>query len=126
VRNLAEGFVPEHLRYVLTYAHRVRWSPPRPASLLFTVAVALQLGTPSAAPNATRAVGHALVTTLVALGALKPIFLALPLPHAWLVRSGPRACREPAQQFARRGTLNECPHSARRHDLCDRVGRSAA
>lgn len=88
VRNLAEGFLPSHLRYLLSYARRARLNPLMPASLLAAGAATIYLGARSLAAGASplTAVGGTLVTTLLALAVLEHIFLALPLPDALLWR----------------------------------------
>ncbi|HEU4536653.1 MAG TPA: putative photosynthetic complex assembly protein PuhE, partial [Polyangiaceae bacterium] len=82
VRNLAEGFLPGHLRYLLSYARRARLNPLMPASLAAAGAAVVHLGARSLAAGAPplAAVGGTLVTTLLALAALEHVFLALPLP----------------------------------------------
>ncbi|HEU4408982.1 MAG TPA: putative photosynthetic complex assembly protein PuhE [Polyangiaceae bacterium] len=88
VRNLAEGFLPAHLRYLLSYARRARLNPLMPASLAAASAAAIHLGALSLAADASplTAVGGALVTTLLVLAVLEHVFLALPLPDALLWR----------------------------------------
>jgi putative photosynthetic complex assembly protein 2 len=87
VRNLAESFLPSHLRYLLSYARRARFNPLMPASLAAAGAAAIHLGARSLADaSPLNAVGGTLVTTLLALAVLEHVFLALPLPDAVLWR----------------------------------------
>jgi putative photosynthetic complex assembly protein 2 len=94
VRNLTEQFVPEHLRYMLSYFRRARMNPFMPVSVVVAGAVVLQLGTlsPDAAPFVV--VSRTLVATILALAVLEHVFLALPLPDAVLWRWAIRKKRE--------------------------------
>lgn len=86
VRNLTERFVPEHLRYLLSYFRRARLNPLMPASLACGGAAAALLAGAALAPDATPAVavGRTLVATILGLAVLEHIFLTLPLPDAVL------------------------------------------
>ncbi len=103
VRNLTERFVPQHLRYLLSYFRRARMNPLMPATLACASAVAARLGCEALAESATPfvAVGRTLVTTLLALAVLEHVFLALPLPDAalwrWAIRTKPNPETKPLE-----------------------------
>lgn len=88
VRNFADGFVPEHLRYLLSYVRRARFNALMPASLLVATAAAVRLGGEALAEAATPfvVVSRALVTTLLILAIVEHIFLAARVPDAILWR----------------------------------------
>lgn len=94
VRNLTERFIPEHLRYMLSYFRRARWNPLMPVSLLAAGAVFVWLVTQPVPPDATAlaTVGKTLVATILGLAVLEHLFLALPVPDAmlwrWAMRRG--------------------------------------
>jgi putative photosynthetic complex assembly protein 2 len=96
VRNLTEQFVPEHMRYLLSYFRRARMNWLMPVSLVVASAVAIRLGCESLSNDATRfvSVGRTLVATILTLAVVEHVFLSLPLPDAllwrWAIRS-PRA-----------------------------------
>ncbi len=103
VRNLTERFLPEHLRYLLSYFRRAAWNPLMPVSLLAAGGVLVWLvaqPVPADAP-ALAAVGKTLVATLLGLAVLEHLFLALPVPDAmlwsWALRrgAGPGEARRP-------------------------------
>ncbi len=80
VRNLTEKFIPEHLRYMLSYFRRARWNPLMPVSLLAAGAVFVWL------VLQPLTVGKALVATILGLAVLEHLFLAFPVPDAVLWR----------------------------------------
>lgn len=88
VRNLTERFIPEHLRYMLSYFRRARWNPLMPVSLLAAgaVFVYLVLQPVPAEASALATVGKTLVATILGLAVLEHLFLALPVPDAMLWR----------------------------------------
>lgn len=94
VRNLATEFIPEHLRYLLTYFRKARLNPLMPVSLIVASAVVVRLALAARSEDATPfiQVGRTLVATLLAMAVLEHLFLALPLPDAllwrWALRSG--------------------------------------
>jgi putative photosynthetic complex assembly protein 2 len=99
VRNLAEEFLPDHLRFLRTYFRRTAHSPLLIGSIvagLATVAggVAVLL---AAGLNPTQQLGLTIVTTMLGLGVLEHVFLAVPLGDAalwrWIIRA--RAERTP-------------------------------
>jgi putative photosynthetic complex assembly protein 2 len=87
VPNLSEEFVPEHLRYLTTYFRRARMNVLMPFSVLGSTAVLLWLAADlSRSPSAFYVVGRMLVLSILALGVLEHLFLALPVPDALLWR----------------------------------------
>jgi len=94
VRNLTERFIPEHLRYLLSYFRKARLNPLMPVSLLVGGAVFAHLVAQSTAGEATAfvLVGRTLVATILGLAVLEHLFLALPVPDAllwrWAMRTG--------------------------------------
>lgn len=94
VRNLTTEFIPQHLRYLLSYFRRARLNPLMPVSLIAGSAVVVHLITASQAPTASVCVqvGRTLVATLLGLAVLEHLFLTLPLPDAllwrWALRPG--------------------------------------
>lgn len=103
VRNLGEAFLPDHLRYLLSFFRR------RAMNLLFPVAITAgtwitvyfvryALG----ADDEATAVGFTLLATLSALGVLEHWLLVLPLPGdaLWRWTLEGRAARERALRYA--------------------------
>lgn len=94
VRNLTTEFIPDHLRYLLTYFRKARLNPLMPVSLIVGSAVVVYLLTAGRAADATGviSVGRTMVATLLALAVLEHLFLTLPLPDAllwrWALRAG--------------------------------------
>jgi putative photosynthetic complex assembly protein 2 len=88
VRNLAVQFVPERLRYLISYFRCARMNWLMPASIALATAVVIRIGVASASQGATafERVGRTLVATLLGLAVLEHVFLALPLPDAVLWR----------------------------------------
>jgi putative photosynthetic complex assembly protein 2 len=88
VRNLAEEFIPEHLRYLLSYFRKARLNPLMPVSLLLAGAVFVHLVGQVAAADATSfvLVGRTLVATILGLALLEHLFLTLPVPDSLLWR----------------------------------------
>ncbi|MBS2012436.1 MAG: DUF3623 domain-containing protein [Deltaproteobacteria bacterium] len=89
VRNVTEHFVPEHLRYLLSYFRRARLNVLMPFSLAGSVAGVVWLVSGSSVALGSDAadcgtLGRVLLATLAALAAIEHLFLALPLPDAWL------------------------------------------
>lgn len=103
VRNLGESFLPDHLRYLLSFFRR------RAMNLLFPVSIAAGTwitvyfvrGALGAQDDFT-AVGHTLLATLAALGVLEHWLLVLPLPGdaLWRWTLEDRAARERALRYA--------------------------
>jgi putative photosynthetic complex assembly protein 2 len=95
VRNLTTEFIPEHLRYLLSYFRKKRLNPLMPVSLLAGGAAVVRLFSASAALEASAfaAVGGTLVATILALAVVEHLFLLLPLPDVllwrWALRPAP-------------------------------------
>lgn len=93
VRNLSEEFIPPHLRYLTSYFRRARFSPLMLGSVVCASLALLPLVSGAASPEASRFTvsGHTLVATMLGLGIVEHLFLALPLPDAmlwrWILRS---------------------------------------
>lgn len=102
VRNLGEGFLPPHLRYMASYFKRA------PMNVLFPISVTLSTGAAilvwwhlaTGTLSAFETAGLALVGTMLALGALEHWLLVLPLPTEalwkWGMKSHVRTAAAPA------------------------------
>ena len=90
VRHVNTHFIPHHLRHLITYFGPSRLTPLLPLSIMFAT-VAGVVGLPAFAARSP-AIAATLVGTLLALGILEHLFLALPLADAalwrWALRSG--------------------------------------
>jgi putative photosynthetic complex assembly protein 2 len=88
VRNLATEFIPEHLRYLLSYFRRAKLNPLMPVSLIAASAVLVRLIADATAGEATTfvLVGRTLLATILGLAVVEHLFLALPVPDALLWR----------------------------------------
>jgi len=97
VRNLSEEFVPDHLRYLLSYFRRARMNALMPVSIVLASAVVVRLGAESLSDGATSfvLVGRTLVATILALAVVEHVFLAVPVPDALLWRWAIRSHRSP-------------------------------
>jgi putative photosynthetic complex assembly protein 2 len=96
VPNLSEEFVPEHLRYLTSYFRRARMNVLMPFSVLVSTAVLIWLAIDlSRSPSAFSAVGGTLVLSILGLGVLEHLFLALPVPDALLWRWAMRKKQAP-------------------------------
>lgn len=96
VRNLSEGLLPDHLRYMASFFAR------RPMNLLFPVSVTLSTiacvlvlqAAGAAEPDGHLAAGLSLLGVLLALAVLEHWFLVLPIPFEklwdWALRSRER------------------------------------
>ena len=110
VRNFTETFVPQHLRYMLSYFRRARLNPLMPVSLVVGTAVAVRLGQDALAANITPFVvaGRSLVAALLGLAVVEHVFLALPLPDAilwsWAVRKATDDATDAANAAHARGS----------------------
>ncbi len=82
VRNIGEAFLPPRLAYLASYFRQRAMNPLLPLSLLLSAAAAVGLWQAALADGASahEAASLALVGTLVALGLLEHVFMALPLP----------------------------------------------
>ena len=96
VRNLTEQFVPDHLRYMLSYFRKARMNPLMPLSVVAASAVVIRLGMESLSEQATPfvLVSRTLVATILALAVIEHVFLSLPIPDAvlwkWAIRNQTR------------------------------------
>jgi putative photosynthetic complex assembly protein 2 len=96
VRNFTESFVPQHLRYMLSYFRRARLNPLMPVSLLAATVVVVQLARHALSADASAfvLVSRTLVATLLALAVVEHLFLTLPVPDAmlwsWAIRKSLR------------------------------------
>ncbi|MGX9964725.1 putative photosynthetic complex assembly protein PuhE [Roseomonas sp. F4] len=90
VRNLAEAFLPEHLRYMESFFRRRRMNALFPLSVLAGILACVMLARAAMAGDASphEAVGYSLLTTLVALGLIEHIFMVMPVPADALWRWG--------------------------------------
>lgn len=114
VRNLTTEFIPDHLRYLLSYFRKARLNPLMPVSLIVGSAVVVYLLTSGRAADATGviAVGRTMVATLLALAVLEHLFLTLPLPDALLWRWALRAGHgQPADPSVAAGEHSSVPRS---------------
>jgi putative photosynthetic complex assembly protein 2 len=98
VRNLAESFLPEHLRYLESFFRRRRMNALFPVSVIAGTVACLLLSMRAIAPDATPhdVAGYSLLASLVALGLLEHWFMVLPVPADALWRWG-LASRSAAQ-----------------------------
>jgi len=87
VRNLSKDFIPNHLRYLQSYFGSVRWSPWILVSLgASSVALVLLVSEKAVSGSGFETHGLALVATMLGLGILEHLFLAIPMPDAMLWR----------------------------------------
>jgi len=93
VRNLAESFLPDHLRYLESFFRRRPMNALLPISVLAGCVVCVLLGLRAAAPDATahEVAGYSLLAALVALGVVEHIFMVMPVPADALWRWGLRS-----------------------------------
>ncbi len=120
VRNVSEEFIPDHLRYLLSYFRRARINPLMPVVIAASLFFAVRIGSAAlAADGAFEQVGLTLVATILGLGVIEHVFLALPLPDALLWRW---AIRQRQSRVTGRGasTGNKC----QRHLTVDPPGHA--
>ena len=110
VRNLTEQFVPQHLRYLLSYFRRARLNWLMPLSLVLGTTVAIRLVAQAISPEATAftLVGRTLVATILTLAVVEHVFLSVPLPDAMLWKWALRSRRVKGE-----APTNEAPAEAR-------------
>lgn len=103
VRNLTTEFIPAHLNYLLSYFRRARFNPLMPVSVILGMVALIKIIIRAADGDASLflRVGHTLVATLLAMALLEHLFLALPIPDAWLWRWAMRPGHGPAGQGER-------------------------
>ncbi|MEM9461611.1 MAG: putative photosynthetic complex assembly protein PuhE [Myxococcota bacterium] len=115
VRNLSEEFIPPHLRYLTSYFRKARFSPLIIVSLAGAGLALMPLvgGVLDPEASAFTVCSHALVATMLGLGMLEHVFLALPVPDAvlwrWAFRpraQGRAAARSAKHPRARGGLRN--------------------
>jgi len=89
VLNFNEAFLPQHLKYLITYFRRRAMNLLMPisilASLLFLIPIWTRAASESSLYEMTSSV---LLGTLLALGLLEHLFLVLPFPNEWLWKWG--------------------------------------
>ena len=89
VLNFNEAFLPQHLKYLITYFRRRAMNLLMPisilASLLFLIPIWTRAVSESSLYEMTSSV---LLGTLLALGLLEHLFLVLPFPNEWLWKWG--------------------------------------
>lgn len=90
VRNLAEAFLPDHLRYLESFFRRRRMNALLPLSIAAGLIACWMLVQQAIAPDATphEVTGYSLLATLVALGLIEHIFMVMPVPADALWRWG--------------------------------------
>jgi putative photosynthetic complex assembly protein 2 len=93
VRNLSEGFLPHHLKYLQTYFRRRSMNAFLPVSLIVSLAIAIPIwqSVASAPAGSFSAVSLTLIGTLLSLAILEHLFLVLPVPLEGLWRWGLRS-----------------------------------
>jgi putative photosynthetic complex assembly protein 2 len=93
VRNLNEGFLPQHLKYMQSYFVRKPMNAFLPVSVLASLVIAVPLwqSVYTAGPGSFEAIGLALIATLFSLAILEHLFLVIPLPFEALWRWGLRS-----------------------------------
>jgi putative photosynthetic complex assembly protein 2 len=90
VRNLAEAFLPDHLRYLESFFRRRPMNWLLPVSVLAGIATCFLLMRVAVAPGATphEVAGYTLLAALVALGVVEHLFMVAPVPADALWRWG--------------------------------------
>jgi putative photosynthetic complex assembly protein 2 len=90
VRNLAESFLPDHLRYMQTYFRRAPMNALFPFSVILSTAVAIPLWLTAVAPTTSnfQAVQLSLVGAMLVLAIIEHGFMVLPLPSEALWKWG--------------------------------------
>ncbi|MBU8540558.1 putative photosynthetic complex assembly protein PuhE [Falsiroseomonas tokyonensis] len=90
VRNLAESFLPDHLRYLESFFRRRRMNLLFPVSVAAGILACILLVQEAIAAGATphEVTGFSLLATLVALGLIEHIFMVMPVPADALWRWG--------------------------------------
>lgn len=109
VRNLAEEFLPDHLRYLESFFLRRRMNLLFPVSVVAGLVACGLLTTAALSSGATphEKVGFTILATLVALGLLEHLFMVLPMPTDALWRWG-LVSRTPAPVTC----VSVCPRQA--------------
>jgi putative photosynthetic complex assembly protein 2 len=87
VRNLGEGFLPEHLHHLLDFMRQRRMNPLLPLSILLGLAIAGWFGmTALATDDIHQAAASTIVASLALLAAFEHLLMVLPLPAEALWR----------------------------------------
>lgn len=102
VRNLNEGFLPDHLKYMQTYFTRkpMNWFLPISVAVATAVAVPIWQAVFSASSGSFQAVGAGLVAVLLTLAIIEHFFLVIPLPFEALWKWGLRSRQAHNQRSA--------------------------
>ena len=97
VRNLAEAFLPDHLRYLESFFRRRPMNALLPVSVIAGCIACVLLALRALAPDATahEVAGFSLLAALVALGVVEHVFMVMPVPADVLWRWG-LSSRSPA------------------------------
>ena len=93
VRNLNEGFLPPHLKYLQTYFKRSGMNPLFPVSIAVSTMLVIPLWQAALAPGASafQVTSQGLLAALLSLAILEHWFLVLPLPFEALWNWGLRS-----------------------------------
>lgn len=114
VRNVSEGFLPDHLRYLSSFLTRRRMNPLLPISLGASAVLAwFLLGAALEAGGTGSGTGLALLAGLALLGVVEHLFLVLPIPldriWDWSLRSRRREGAGSPPPLERRGIPTPAP-----------------
>jgi putative photosynthetic complex assembly protein 2 len=90
VRNLGEEFLPPRLRYLASYFTRKPMNALFPVSVTLGTLVTAVLAMRTVSPDATEAVGSALLASLLGLAVLEHWFMVLPISTTALWEWGMR------------------------------------
>ncbi|QWC99862.1 DUF3623 domain-containing protein [Polynucleobacter paneuropaeus] len=89
VLNFNEAFLPQHLKYLITYFRRKAMNLLMPFSILVSVLFLVPIWSHAASESSAYEItSSALLGTLLALGLLEHLFLVLPFPNEWLWKWG--------------------------------------
>ena len=89
VLNFNEAFLPQHLKYLITYFRRRAMNLLMPISILASLLFLIQIWTRAASESSLyEMTSSVLLGTLLALGLLEHLFLVLPFPNEWLWKWG--------------------------------------
>jgi putative photosynthetic complex assembly protein 2 len=89
VLNFNESFLPQHLKYLITYFKRKTMNLLMPFSIVITLLILVPIWSSAAfGSSAYEATSLALLGTLLALGLLEHLFLIIPLPSELLWKWG--------------------------------------
>jgi putative photosynthetic complex assembly protein 2 len=89
VLNFNESFLPQHLKYLVTYFRRRSMNLLMPFSILVSLLFLIPIWSRAASESSVfEMTSFALLGTLLALGLLEHLFLVLPFPNEWLWKWG--------------------------------------